>query len=275
MNTRTTPVPRTLSSRALRASLSLTLILCAAAFARAQGPSPAAQTPARAHAHTTPAETVRAFYKALGERRFREAFAMSIFHPAIEGLTPEEFEELRPDFERMASGVPAEIVLTGEQVSGDEATVFMKLGEGAQLKVEPVTLIRERGAWVIGDREKREFVRKRGKRFFLEARIETHEAEVEDMLKRIVAAQLFYATQHNGVYGDLPALVGTGLIPRDILGTDSTGYRFQVTLGGGGKTYAAHAEPARYGRTGRLSFYMDANGIQKKDTGGKPLKGSK
>ena len=37
--------------------------------------------------------------------------------------------------------------------------------------------------------------------------------------------------------------------------------------------YDAYA--ARYGHTGRLSYYMDGSGIQKKDTGGKPLSPAK
>ena len=87
------------------------------------------------------------------------------------------------------------------------------------------------------------------------------------------AAQLAYSLQHSGSFADLAALVSAGYVPQDILGTETTGYRFSVTTDG--KTYAARAEPARYGRTGRLSFYMDGGGIQKKDAGGKPLSPSK
>jgi hypothetical protein len=31
------------------------------------------------------------------------------------------------------------------------------------------------------------------------------------------------------------------------------------------------AEPAQYGRTGRLSFFMDHEGVRSSDVGGKPL----
>lgn len=238
-----------------------------AAGARAQGP----QGPA---ASASPSEAVRRFYTALRERRFREAFALSIFHPAVEALSPQEFEELRPDFERMAAGVPENIVLTGEQVTGEEATVFLKLGEGRDVKVEPVHLIREQGAWIVGDREQREFVRKRGKKFFYETRIDAHHAEVEAMMRRITTAQVVYAAQNGGRFGDLDALVRAALVPQDILGTDSTGYRFQVRVSRDGRSFAATAEPAAYNRTGRLSFYADAQGLQQKDNGGKPLKPS-
>jgi hypothetical protein len=252
-------------------SFALALLLLSAsghALARAQS-APAPASPAAG-----PSETVRRFYTALRERRFREAFAFSVFHPAVEPLSPQEFEELRPDFERMATGVPENIELTGEQISGEEATVFMKLGEGRDIKIEPIYLIRERGAWIVGDREQREFVRKRGKKFFYETRIEAHHADVEAMMRRITTAQAVFAGQNGGRFGDLAALVRAALVPQDILGTDSTGYRFQIKVCADGRSYAATAEPAAYGRTGRLSFYADAAGLQQKDNGGKPLKPS-
>jgi hypothetical protein len=256
MNTRTT---------LKTCALALLLLFPAAAAARQSGENPAA-------ASASPSEAVRRFYTALRERRFREAFAHTIFNPAVEGLSPQEFDELRPDFERMATGVPETIELTGESISGEEATVFMKLGDGRDVKVEPIFLVRERGAWLVGDREKQEFVRKRGKKFFFETRIEAHHDDVEAMMRRITTAQVVYAAQNGGRFGDLAALVRAALVPQDILGTDSTGYRFQIKLGADAKTYVATAEPAAYGRTGRLSFYADPSGLQQKDNGGKPLK---
>src|SRR5256714_8397179 len=77
----------------------------------------------------TPTETVREFYRLMRERHFREAFALSIYKPAIEGLSAEEFEELRPDFEKMAAIIPEKIDVNGEQVSGDIATVFVKIAD--------------------------------------------------------------------------------------------------------------------------------------------------
>ena len=52
----------------------------------------------------SPSDTVREFYKAMHEKRFREAFDLSIYKPAIDPLKPQEFEDLRPDFEKMALG---------------------------------------------------------------------------------------------------------------------------------------------------------------------------
>jgi len=38
-----------------------------------------------------------------------------------------------------------------------------------------------------------------------------------------------------------------------------------------GKSWYATAEPAQYGRSGRLSFYLDASGVRSGDAAGKPL----
>jgi hypothetical protein len=247
------------------------------AGARAQTPAPPTPGGSRAAAPAAPAVgspsgVVREFYRALRERRFREAFAMSIFRSAFEPLSAEEMEELRPDFERRASEVPEHVELTGEQISGDEATVFMKMGEGDKLKIEPVFLVREKGAWIVGDREGQKLVEKRGKKFFFDARIDAHHDDVENLLKRIQVMQLVYSSQHDGLFGDLNQLVRAGLVPQDLLSTESTGYQFHIALGDGGKSFQAVAVPARYGRTGRLSFYLDASGLQSADNGGKLLK---
>ena len=124
------------------------------------------------------------------------------------------------------------------------------------------------------NRQDLETVKRGGKKFLLEARIETHHKEVAALLERIHVAQFVYASQHGGTFGDMNQLINAGLIPQDLLGTETTGYRFRVTLGKDSKTWAAFAEPARHNRTGRLSFYRDPSGLQSKDTGGKPIKPS-
>lgn len=220
----------------------------------------------------SPSDTVREFYKAMRERRFREAFSMSIYKPAIEPLKPQEFAELLPDFEKVAAVIPEQVNIGGEQVSGEIATVFVKVKEGdAPEKAEPIALILVDGTWIIGDRENQAIVKKAGKQFFFNARIDTHHDEVQAMLTRISLAQLLYSQQHDGLFADLARLISLGLLPKDLEGTESTGYRFHVNAPAGGKTWNAAAEPALYGRTGRLSFYMDAAGVRSSDTGGKPL----
>ena len=253
--------------------------LCAPAPAFAQGKPPAPNAPAQsqpapaAASSSTPTETVRAFYKALSERRFREAFALSVLGAAVEKLSAEEFAELRPDFERLAAATPPSVEVTGEVLNGDVASVFIKpIDRAADVQAEEVKLLRAAGRWVVGERGDYEVVGREGKDFLFRSRIETHHEEVEAMMKRIAAAEYAYATQHGGAYGDLGALVAAGLVPQDVTGTESTGYRFHVNVGKGGNSWEAGAEPVRYGRTGRLSFRIDNSGLTKKDTGGKPLK---
>ena len=230
-----------------------------------------AQTPAR-----TPTETTREFYQLLREKKFREGFALSIYRPAIEGLSAQEFEDLRPDFERLAAAItekiPDKIDITGEQISGDAATVFVKVidADGKE-KVEPASLIKINNSWVVGDQESLRLVQQTGKKFFFEARLNAHHSDVQDMLTRITLAQLAYSQAHNGQFGNMAELIGAGYIPKDIEGSETTGYRFQVARSADGKSWYATAEPAQYGRTGRLSFYLDASGVRSGDVGGKPL----
>jgi len=224
----------------------------------------------------SPTETMREFYKMMRDKKFREAFGMSIYRPAIEGLSPQEFEELRPDFEKMAivvsERIPEKVDITGEQISGDAATVFVKvLDADGKEKIEPASLIKIDNTWIVGDKENLELVKKDGKKFFFEARINAHHSDVQDMMTRISLAQVVYSQGHNGQFANTAELITAGLVPKDIEGTDSTGYRFQIVRSGDGKSWYATAEPAQYGRTGRLSFYLDASGVRSGDAGGKPL----
>ena len=193
----------------------------------------AQQTPTR-----SPSDTVREFYKAMREKRFRDAFGMSIYKPAVDSLKPPEFEELRPDFEKMAAVIPLQVDLGGEQISGDMATVFVKVKEGdAPEQLEPVMLILDNGAWIIGDRENQAIVKKAGRQFFFNARIDTHHDEVQQMLTRVSLAELLYSQQHEGHFADLPTLISLGLLPKDLETTESTGYRFHVNAPDAGKTW--------------------------------------
>jgi hypothetical protein len=269
--------------RALSARLLVPALLLLALTAGAH-PAARAQTKAAATATTTattagasaqartPIQTVSEFYKALRERRFREAFALSIYQPALEGLSADDYAELQPEFEKMAAAVPEKIDFGGEQISGDTATVFARVG-GENSQLEAITLIRgERGGWIMGDAENRELVKKEGKEFFPRRRIETHHAEVEAVLLKLANAQAGYSALNAGRFAEMPALVaGKPALGEDVESARTLGYTFQITVGRDGKTYRVNAEPVRYGRTGLLSYYMDQTGIQKKDTGGKPL----
>ena len=139
----------------------------------------------------SPSDTVRSFYRMMREKKFREAFALSIYRPAIDPLTPAEFDDLRVDFAKMASVIPEQVNITGEQISGEVATVFVKVKDDANKdQAEPITLIMSGGNWIVGDKENEQIVKKSGKKFFFDARINTHHDEVQAMLTRISLAVL-------------------------------------------------------------------------------------
>ena len=138
-------------------------------------------------------------------------------------------------------------------------------------KIEPVALMKVDNAWVVGDQASLDLVKKAGKKFFFEARINAHHSDVQDMLTRISLAQLAYAQGHAGKFGNTADLITAGLLPKDIEGVESTGYRFQVFKSPDAASWYATAEPAQYGHTGRLSFYLDVSGVKSGDNGGKPL----
>jgi len=227
-----------------------------------------------AQTQRTPSDVVREFYKAMHEHRFKEAWALTIYKPAVDGLNAEEIEDLRPDFEEKAAAIPEQVEISGEQISGDIATVFVKVpvSESTPQNIsQPVTLIKSGGAWIIGDEANQAIVKKAGRRFFLDALIIQHHSDIEDLLKRIIAVQIVYAQQHQ-TFGDLAALIGAGLVPKAAGDPKDLGYNFRVTVGKDGKTYLAGAEPTRYGHTGKLSYWMDHTGtIKSADNGGKPM----
>jgi len=224
----------------------------------------------------TPSDVVREFYKAMREQRFREAFALTIYKPAVEGLNAEEMEILRPGFEEKAAQIPASVEIMGEQISGNNATVFVRVPVDAsspQVTSQPLNLTNSSGSWLIGTEADQAEVKKAGRRYFLDALITEHESDVEDILKRLVLWQGIYSQQHGGQYGDFPALIKAGMLGANVIDPKLSGYNFRITVGKDGKSYIANAEPVSHGKTGKLSFWMDQTGLIKSaDTGGKPFK---
>ena len=251
----------------------LSIALLAVAFcACAHGVS--AQTIQR-----TPSDVVREFYKAMREHRYKDAWSMTIYKPAVESLTAEEMEDLRPTFEEQAAKVPEQVEITGEQIEGNTARVFVKLpatDSSPQITSEPVVLINSGGGWIVGDQANQAIVTKAGRRYFLDAVIDVNQNAIEDFLKHLVALEAIFATTHDGALGDLKALVSAGLMSNDVVDPKSTGYSFHLTVAKDGKSFVAGAEPTRYGHTGKLSFWMDQTGNTKKiDNDGKPLNAPK
>jgi hypothetical protein len=224
----------------------------------------------------TPSDVVREFYKAMRERRFKDAWSMTIYKPAIEDLTADEMEDLRSGFfEAQAVQVPEQVEITGEQIEGNIAKVFVKLpatDSTPQITSEPVVLIKSGGGWIVGDEANQAIVKKAGRRYFLDALIDRNQDVMEDFLKQLVGREAIFALAHNAAFGDLKALVGAGLMSDDVVDPKSTGYSVHLTIATDSKSFVAGAEPVRYGHTGKLSFWMDHLGkINKVDNGGKPL----
>lgn len=224
----------------------------------------------------SPADTVRAFYKNLRERKFREALYLTNLRPAIEGLTDAELKDFQVDFEAIAAIVPADVQINGEIVTGDMATVTAKLPDedAEKLEIQEIKLRNEAGVWVIlsADEEAEKRIKQEGKNYFFALRIETHQAEAKKMLDRISKAQMVYSLQNGGLFADIPDLIKAGLLPDDAASADSTGYRYSVKLSADKKKYSAAATPAEYGKTGKLSFTVELDGrnapkLSSKDSG--------
>lgn len=214
----------------------------------------------------SPADTVRSFYKNLRERKFRDAMFLTNLRPAIEGLTDAEMMDLQVDFEPIAAQVPVEIAINGEIISKDSATVTAKLpdNETEEIKLQEIKLRRTNGVWTIltVDEKAEKEVKKEGKNYFFALRLKTHHEEAKAMLERVNKAQLVYALQNGGLYGDMATLIGKGFLPKDILTADSTGYNYQIQVSADRKKYTATATPAVYGKTGKLSFGFESDSKQ-------------
>lgn len=281
-----------------KAFLSLTLFLiscicgCTAEAKLADDPAARSQSGSSEPASSTkgatikidpgsPADTVRAFYAKLREKKFREAIYLTNLRPAVEGLTDTELKEFDVDFEAIAQQIPQEIQINGEITTGDLATVTAKLpGEDPdKLELQQIKLRRENGVWIIltVDEAAEKEIKTEGKNYFFKLRIDTHHEEAKQMLDRISKAELVFATQNQGLFGEMPALIQSGFLPPDVLSSESTGYNYALKLSSDKKNYSAYATPAEYGKTGKLSFWVELDGrgtphLDSKDNGGKPIR---
>lgn len=253
--------PRSLSLRKVL-SIALVFLITVASSLTAN-----AQTP------RSPSDVVREFYKAMREHRFKDAWSVSVYKPAVDGLAPDELEDLRPFFEQQAAPIPEQIQIDGEKITGNTAQVFIRLPPGdssPQLTSKPVDLIKSGGVWIIGTESEDATVKKAGSRYFLDALIDINEDNMSQVLKRLIGTEAVYAKANKDAYGDVKALVAAGLMSDDMFDPKTSGYIFRLTITG--KTYVATAEPVRYGRTAKLSYWMDQTGaIKSADNGGKPL----
>jgi hypothetical protein len=221
---------------------------------------------AQDHKTGSPSFVVQQFYKLLHAKRYAEGFRYSIFSLALEGLSADELRDLEPDFERIATALPEQVEIRGEEISGDKATVFIKLPNEAQ--AQEVGLIKVASEWIIGDRETQKLLKNQGRDYFFNERIRISEAEANEWLQEILGAQLVYFKAKQR-YTGLDELIKLGGVSRQLANEAVNGYRFAVAPSQDGQSFVVTAVPVKYGRTGRLSFYTDqTNLIRAEDKNG-------
>jgi hypothetical protein len=224
--------------------------------------------PAGAQEKLSPSETVLTFYGFLRENRFSEGLSYSVYREAVEGLAEGDLAELEQEFRQTFSDIPAKIEIRGEQVSGENATVFARFGP--EDDVQEVALVSEGGRWLVGDREALEQVRKERTAFFINARIQVNHNEVFRLMQRIAGGEDVYF-QTKQVYAELAELAALDSLGDDLKAGLASGYRFTVNLTPDRKAFTVVAIPVRYGRTGKLSFFANAKSIHASDAGGQPV----
>ncbi|MDH3494913.1 MAG: type IV pilin-like G/H family protein [Acidobacteriota bacterium] len=244
--------------------------------------SPMAAGPTIEIKKNSPADTVKVFYERLRENRFRDALVLTNLRPAVEGLSDNEVDDLGVDFRQIAGMVPEKMPISGEIVTGNDATVTVNMPneKSGELETQELRLRRQNGYWelLVADSEGEKRVRKEGKNYFFALRMEVHHEEAKAMLNRISKAQAVYSLKNQGRFADLRTLVEKGYVPTDALSVESTGYKYDVALAYDRSTYTALATPAAYGKSGRLSFALKIRrGIQpemvSKDAKGESLNG--
>lgn len=97
---------------------------------------------------------------------------------------------------------------------------------------------------------------------------EVNETVALGLLQAIAGAEDTYkATEGNGSYGSLEKLIAAKLIQKDIL--EKYGYRFEVVVSG--SNFEATATPVEYGKSGRMSYFIDSTSVLRGgDNGGGP-----
>jgi hypothetical protein len=201
--------------------------------------------------------------------------------PAIQSLNDNELKDFSLDFEALAGQVPENVEINGEIITGESATVTVKLPkpDSEEKETQPVNLRKDGDVWMIvtADDDAAAKIKKQGKDYFYNLRIDTHQEEARKMLERISKAELAHSLQNGGAFADMQTLVSSGLLPEDAQTSDSTGYNYAIDLLPEKNTYSATATPAEYGKSGKLSFllYLDNKGmshVKDKDTRGQPLR---
>lgn len=215
----------------------------------------------------TPTDIVLSFYRALKSKNYIEGFRHSVYWDAVDGLSEAELKDLEPDFARTFSAIPDNIESRGEQITGNQAIVYMKF-DGIE-KPQPVGLIRVGSDWLVGDQESLAEVKSQGHKFFFNTRMLVNENEVYELLSRLVDAQMIYSRNYQREFASLEELIKLDGLPKELEDKETNGYKFEMTLSADKKSYSAVAIPVEYGKTGKLSFYADPYGTRAEDVKGK------
>lgn len=220
------------------------------------------------HKPLSPSETVVNFYRALKARQYVEGFRYSVYRSAVEGLSATDLQDLEPDFARTFAAIPDNITPQGEKIDGSTATVSLKFGGTGE--AQQVTLVRAGSEWLVGDQETLATVKAQGNAFFFNSRMLVNESEAYEMLQRIIGAEIIYSHKFEGKNASLEDLIRLGGVPKDIEAGEGSGYRYVLTLSADTKTFVVTACPVGYGKTGRVSFYANVDGVRGEDMKGQP-----
>ena len=86
----------------------------------------------------------------------------------------------------------------------------------------------------------------------------TNESIARSLLQTVASAEAtFQSTKGAGRYGTLEELLTEGLVSKDLL--EKYGYKIDVAISS--NRFEAIAIPEEYGRTGRISFFVDESGV--------------
>ena len=86
----------------------------------------------------------------------------------------------------------------------------------------------------------------------------SNEAIAKTVMRTVAGAEAtFKATAGNDGYGTLDQLVSAGLLSKEMI--EKYGYRLEVTASR--EKFEIVAMPIEYGRTGKLSFFMDESQV--------------
>jgi hypothetical protein len=267
-------------------SLWLALLLAGWLTGSAAAQSPTSPKPASG---LTPTDTVQMFYRLLREQRLTEAFQLHVCGPAVEKMTPQQLDELKPEFLKLIGKIPEKLTTSGETITGDDATVFVVVpaeaapgNQSPQTETASVGLIRSNGRWLIGDRETQALALAHGESFFklseegVFIRMFQNEDAMARLVTQLVEIEQVFARNNRGQYGTLPELVaGRNQFRQDIAqllapleSGEILGHTITIEVTPDRRDFAIYAVPKRHNYDGRYSFYADRNGVRYRNYGG-------